>query len=156
MKRFLISLGLLLLSLGIAGSVILLGVYQWAVADLPDFKRVSDYQPPQATTVLARDGSLIGLLYKEKRFMVTLEEMSPWLPKALLAVEDSEFYSHKGVDPMAILRAFLVNLRSGKHAQGGSTITQQVIKRLLLSPERTYERKLKEAILAYRLETHLS
>ena len=156
MKRFFISFGLLLLVGCVASVIVLFSVYKWAVSDLPNFTRLADYRPPQATTVLARDGSLIGLLYSEKRFMVSLDEMSPWMPKALMAVEDSEFYNHAGVDPLAIVRAFLANLKSGRHTQGGSTITQQVIKRLLLSPERTYERKIKEAILAYRLEKYLT
>ena len=78
------------------------------------------------------------------------------LPKAFLAAEDAEFYEHEGVNPVAIFRAFLINLQSGTKRQGGSTITQQVIKRLLLTPERSYERKIKEAILAYRLEHYLS
>jgi len=155
-KRTLIGCGVLFSAALLAGGVAAFSVYKWAVADLPTFTRLADYAPPRATTVLARDGSQLGLLYNEKRFIVPLSEMSPFLPKALLAVEDADFYSHKGVDPIAILRAFIVNLKSGKHSQGGSTITQQVIKRLLLSPERTYERKLKEAILAYRLEKHLS
>ena len=73
-----------------------------------------------------------------------------------MAAEDAEFYEHEGVNPVAIFRAFLINLQSGTKRQGGSTITQQVIKRLLLTPERSYERKIKEAILAYRLEHYLS
>ena len=82
--------------------------------------------------------------------------MPKMLPKAFLAAEDAEFYEHEGVNPVAIFRAFLINLQSGTKRQGGSTITQQVIKRLLLTPERSYERKIKEAILAYRLEHYLS
>ena len=81
--------------------------------------------------------------------------MPKMLPKAFLAAEDAEFYEHEGVNPVAIFRAFLINLQSGTKRQGGSTITQQVIKRLLLTPERSYERKIKEAILAYRLEHYL-
>ena len=108
------------------------------------------------TTVLARDGSVIGYFYRENRFLISLDEMPKTLPQAFLAAEDAEFYEHEGVNPVAIFRAFLINLRSGTHRQGGSTITQQVIKRLLLTPERTYERKIKEAILAYRLERYLS
>ncbi len=139
-----------------ASGVLAFSVYQWASNDLPNFTRLADYRPPLATTVLARDGSIMGLFYNEKRFFVELDEVSPYLPKAILAVEDAEFYTHVGVNPMAILRAAIINFQSGKATQGGSTITQQVIKRLVLSPERTYERKLKEAILAYRLEKALT
>ena len=143
---------LLLLVGGVAAG----GIYYWAARELPDFRKVSDYRPSLVTTVLARDKSVIGQFYHEKRFLVTLDEMPKFLPLAFLAAEDAQFYQHEGVDPLAIVRAFLANLEAGKARQGGSTITQQLIKGLVLSPERTYERKIKEAILAYRLEKHLS
>ncbi len=132
------------------------GLYRWAVNDLPSFSKIADYKPAQVTTVLARDGSLIGQLYREKRYVVGMSEMSPHLPHAFLAVEDSEFYDHPGVNIAAIFRAFIANMKSGNISQGGSTITQQIVKRLMLTPEKSYERKLKEAILAYRLEKQLS
>ena len=131
-------------------------VYLWASNDLPSFSKIADYRPPLVTNVLARDGSLIGQFYRERRFLVTQEEMSPWLPKAFLAIEDDEFYKHPGVDLKAIVRAMLTNLKSGEKTSGGSTITQQVVKRLMLTPEKSYERKIKEIILAYRLEKQLS
>lgn len=142
-----------LIVLGVAGAV---GVYFWASRDLPGFTRIADYRPALTTTVLARDGSVLGYFYRENRFLISLDDMPKVLPQAFLAAEDAGFYQHEGVDPVAIFRAFLVNLQSGTKAQGGSTITQQVIKRLLLTPERSYERKVKEAILAYRLERYLS
>ncbi len=132
------------------------GLYRWAVNDLPSFSKIADYKPAQVTTVLARDGSLIGQLYREKRYVIGMNEMSPHLPHAFLAVEDSEFYDHPGVNIAAIFRAFIANMKSGNISQGGSTITQQIVKRLMLTPEKSYERKLKEAILAYRLEKQLS
>lgn len=156
MKKFFKILAAILTCGVVFGCVALFALYQWAVADLPSITRLGDYRPPLATTVLARDGSLMGLFYNEKRFLIALNDMPAYVPRSFLAVEDSDFYNHGGVDPIAIVRAFIVNLRSGKASQGGSTITQQVIKRLLLSPERTYERKLKEAILAYRLERYLT
>ena len=115
-------------------------VYFWAVRDLPGFTRIADYRPALTTTVLARDGSVIGSFYRENRFLISLDQMPKMLPKAFLAAEDAEFYEHEGVNPVAIFRAFLINLQSGTKRQGGSTITQQVIKRLLLTPERSYER----------------
>lgn len=132
------------------------GLYFWASRDLPGFTRIADYRPALTTTVLARDGSVLGYLYRENRFLISLDDMPKQLPQAFLAAEDAEFYQHEGVNPVAIFRAFLINLQSGTKRQGGSTITQQVIKRLLLTPERSYERKIKEAILAYRLERYLS
>jgi penicillin-binding protein 1A len=140
----------------IAGIGAAFGLYHWASRDLPGFRNITDYKPPLVTTVYAANNEVLGYFYKEKRFLVTLDQMSPWLPKAFLAAEDSSFYQHDGVDLTAIMRAFVANVRAGRTKQGGSTITQQIIKRLLLTPERSYTRKLKEAILAFRLENYLT
>ena len=131
-------------------------LYKWAEGDLPSFSKIADYRPPLVTTVLARDGSVIGQLYRERRFLVTLDQLPRFVPQAFLAVEDDQFYNHPGVDLKAIARAAIANFQHGRTTQGGSTITQQVVKRLMLTPEKSYERKLKEAILAYRLEQQLS
>lgn len=131
-------------------------LYQWVADDLPSFSKIADYRPPLVTTVLARDGSLIGQFYRERRFLVTLDRLPKFVPQAFLAVEDDQFYNHPGVDIKAIIRAAIANFQHGGTRQGGSTITQQVVKRLMLTPEKSYERKLKEAILAYRLEKQLS
>jgi len=155
-KRFLVIAAVVLavgLAVAAAGAAAL---YSWASKDLPGFTRITDYTPPLVTTVYARDGRVLGYFYKEKRFLVTLDQMPAYLPKAFLAAEDSGFYQHEGVDLTAISRAFFKNLQAGHVVQGGSTITQQVIKSLLLTPEKSYTRKLKEAILAYRLEKHLT
>ena len=148
------------------GTLVLLGalgaaaggymIYQWVADDLPSFSKIADYRPPLVTTVLARDGSLIGQLYHERRFLVTLDQLPKVVPQAFLAVEDDQFYNHPGVDIKAIIRAAIANFQHGSTRQGGSTITQQVVKRLMLTPEKSYERKIKEAILAYRLEKQLS
>jgi penicillin-binding protein 1A len=132
------------------------GLYFWAARDLPGFKRITDYQPALVTTVLDREERVLGYFYKEKRFLVSLDEMTPILPRAFLAAEDSGFYEHEGVDLPGIFRAAVKNVMAGGIVQGGSTITQQVIKSLLLTPERSYSRKIKEAILAYRLEHYLN
>ncbi len=155
MKKLFIAL-VILGSLGVLFAIGAgLGIYLWASRDLPNFKTLSDYRPPLVTTVYARDNRVLGYFFREKRFLATIPEMSPWVPKAFLAAEDAGFYQHEGVDPSAIFRAFLRNLSAGEIKQGGSTITQQVIKRLLLSSEKSYQRKIKEAILAYRLEKYL-
>lgn len=151
LKLFLITAAIILIiSAGTAT-----GLYFWASKDLPSFKKINDYDPSLVTRVLTKKGRVLGYFYKEKRFLVTLDQMSPWVSKAFLAAEDSKFYEHEGIDLMGIARAAIKNALAGEIVQGGSTITQQVIKSLLLSPERSYTRKLKEAILAYRLERHL-
>jgi len=132
------------------------GLYYWAQEDLPGFTKLSDYSPALATTVRARDGRVLGYFYREKRFLIPLSMMSPITIKAFLAAEDSGFYQHEGVDLPGIFRAAVKNMVAGGIVQGGSTITQQVIKSMLLSPEKSYERKIKEIILAYRLEKYLN
>lgn len=134
----------------------LIGVYLWLQKDLPNFKKITDYNPPLVTKVYTKDGNILGYFYKEKRFLVSLKEVSPWVIKCFLAAEDSNFYNHEGVDFLGIIRAAIKNLQAGTIVQGGSTITQQIIKSLLLTPERSYKRKLKEIILAYRLEKYLT
>lgn len=148
------AIGLLgLVTMASAGALVL---YLWAARDLPSFKEITDYNPSLVTTVYARDGEVLGHFYRERRFLVQLDEMPDYLVKAFLAAEDRGFYEHPGIDVTAIFRAMVKNIRAGDIRQGGSTITQQIIKRLLLTPEKSYERKLKEAILAHRLESYLS
>ncbi len=156
MKKFIIISAMLLVMFALMTAATGVAVYMWAAKDLPGFKKIADYKPALVTTVYARGGEVLGYLYKEQRFLVRLEDMPEVLPKCFLAAEDKTFYQHEGIDLTAIARAFVINLRSGHSRQGGSTITQQIIKRLLLTSEKSYERKLKEAILAYRLERYLT
>ena len=156
MKKLLIALAALFGGGMILAAALVGGMYYWASLDLPDFKRITDYNPPLVTTVYARDDRVLGYFYKERRFLVTMDELPQHVSRVFLAAEDSGFYEHEGVDLMAIFRAMLKNVQAGHVVQGGSTITQQVIKSLLLTPERSYKRKIKEAILAYRLERFLT
>ena len=156
MKKFLLYSCVGLALMLAVGTLAASGLYWWASKDLPSFTRINDYQPPLVTTVYARDGQVLGHFYREKRFLVPHEEMPELIKRAFLAAEDDSFYEHGGVDPKAIFRAFIKNMRAGSIRQGGSTITQQIIKRLLLTSEKSYERKLKEAILAFRLERYLT
>ncbi|GAB7080953.1 penicillin-binding protein 1A [Megalodesulfovibrio paquesii] len=151
--KFLLVLVVVAMLFGLTG---IAGLYLWASHDLPPFTTLTDYSPPQATTVYTRQGEVLGYFYREKRFLVQLSDCPVHLPRAFLAAEDQSFYQHPGVDLSAILRAMIRNLMAGEIRQGGSTITQQVIKQLVLSPEKSFERKIKEAIIAYRLEKYLS
>ena len=153
-KVFLWSFGLLF-TLGILGCAAVAGLFYWASRDLPDLERLTGYEAPQATVILARDGSTIGTLATEKRYSITLKEMSPWLPMSFLAAEDDSFYQHHGVDPVAIVRAFIYNLRnkaSGGGQQGGSTITQQLAKNTLFTQEKHLARKAAEMFAALAIE----
>lgn len=139
-----------------AGSAAATLVYYWATADLPGFKNITDYNPSLVTSVYARNGEVLGYFYKERRFLVPLSSMSPVVVKSFLAAEDTSFYQHGGVDISGIFRAAIKNMVAGSIVQGGSTITQQVVKSLLLTPEKSYKRKIREAVLAYRLEKYLN
>ncbi len=148
--------GLGILATGAAASLAYL-LFSELDANLPEIDRIVDYNPPVATQILARDGTIIGEFYNEKRYLVPLERIPVDVRQAFIAAEDQSFYDHPGVDPVGILRAFINNLAAGgRKVQGGSTITQQVVKSLLLSPKKSYERKIKEIILSLRLEEQLS
>ena len=123
---------------------------------IPDIRSVARYQPAQATIIYDRYGKIVDRMYTENRTVIPLEAMSPFLPKAFVAAEDGRFFEHPGLDLFSVLRAAINNFRDGARSQGGSTITQQVTKSLLLTPEKTYIRKFKEAILAWRIDKLLS
>lgn len=106
--------------------------------------------------ILDDQGKPIARIFKQNRFVVSLARVPELLPMAFIAAEDARFYQHPGVDVWSILRAFLHNIKSGDRGQGGSTITQQVARSLLLTREKTYVRKIKEAILAYRIDNSLT
>lgn len=124
--------------------------------NLPSINRATDYQPPLVTEVFSDDLERIGEFYTQYRYLTPLGEIPPLVRKAFIAAEDSRFFEHSGIDYAGILRALVKNIQSGGVKQGGSTITQQVAKSLLLSPERTLARKAKEALLAFRIEKQLN
>lgn len=125
--------------------------------DLPQLITVEDYRPPRASVVLDRDGQVLARFGLERRTVVPMERIPAVMRQAIIAAEDAEFYSHKGLDYPGMLRALIsVIRRGGRITQGGSTITQQLVKSLILTPERTVSRKVKEVILARRLEANLT
>jgi penicillin-binding protein 1A len=128
------------------------GVYFYLSRNLPHISSLTQYHPPIITTLYSDDGRKIAEFFEERRIIKPLEEMPPDLINAFIAAEDSRFYKHKGIDFYSITRAFFKNLEAGTIVQGGSTITQQVTKSFLLTPQKTYTRKIKEAILAHRID----
>lgn len=146
---------LLLLSAGLT-VLISAALYLFIALDIPDITSLESYRPAETTLVYDRQGRVAALLFHENRTVVPLAEMPPLLPQAFIAAEDARFYDHLGVDGWSVFRALVSNLRAGERRQGGSTITQQVARDLLLSREKTYTRKIKEAILAYRIDRALS
>ncbi len=148
------ALGIIgILILGAAVFVFLL--YGYFSKDLPDYQQLSEYKPPVISRVYASDGSLIGEFANERRLFTKIEDIPPLVRNAFIAAEDKNFYQHPGVDLEGVLRAMATNIiraGEGKRLQGASTITQQVMKNFLLTNERKWQRKIKEAILALRFE----
>jgi len=143
---------LFILVIGLA-SVILLWSF---TGNLPRLFSINDYRPKGVTQVFTANGELIGEFSIERRFVVPIESVPHHLINAFIAAEDANFFKHEGIDLKSILRAFLKNLRAGEMVQGGSTITQQVVKSLLLTPAKSLRRKVREAILAWRIEDSFS
>ena len=119
--------------------------------DLPDYEVLAKYEPPVTTRIHASDGVLMAEFARERRLFLPIKAVPDRVKAAFLSAEDKNFFSHPGIDVTGLARAALSNLRGGS-TQGASTITQQVAKNFLLSNERTYERKIKEAILSLRIE----
>ncbi len=159
MEKWIAIGGIAVLSI-IAVAGFALAIYAaWLFHDMPDASDLADYRPPTATRVYAWDGTLIGEFSKERRIYVPYDQIPPKLAEAFLAAEDHNFFKHQGIDMGGLGRAMarnLLNAMKGKRFEGGSTITQQVAKNVLLSNKATLGRKLKEAILARRLEQTLT
>ena len=136
----------------IAGCAAIAAGFFYLSQNLPQINTLNDYRPAIVTNVFSDDGRKIGEFYKERRIVIPLSDMPANLINAFVAAEDSRFREHPGIDIKSIIRAFIKNFKAGTIVQGGSTITQQVTKSFLLTPEKTYERKLKEVILAYKIE----
>jgi penicillin-binding protein 1A len=155
-KRFFIRLLLIVMTLlvvmAIAGGFTIYGM----LSDLPDVMALKHYSPALTTTIWSRDGVLMAELAEENRYMIEPESLPPYILGAFIASEDGDFYKHMGLDFKGIIRAAIANLREGRVVQGGSTITQQVAKSLLLTPERSFKRKFREAALALLIENNLT
>ncbi len=144
------------LALGFFAGLGVLGLVIYISYDLPQINSLSDYSPPIPSRVFSKDGHLLMELSKENREIATIEEIPPKVINAFLAAEDDNFYNHSGIDYLGIIRATLINIKAGRVVQGASTITQQVAKSLLLSSERTFTRKIKDLILATKIEKKLT
>lgn len=120
--------------------------------DLPDYTQLQNYEPPVMTRVQAGDGSLLAEYSRERRLYLPSTSIPPLVKEAFISAEDKNFYTHSGIDPEGVLRAVTVLVQGNKRAQGASTITQQVAKNFLLTNERSFTRKIREALLALRIE----
>lgn len=146
----------ILLGLVVASSAIVALAAAIIYPNLPSLESLKDYQPKQPLRIFTEDGALIGEFGEERRAVVKLKDTPKALSQAILAAEDERFYSHGGVDTLGVLRAAISNLTSGGAKEGASTITMQVARNFFLSSEKTFKRKINEALLAIKIEHALS
>ena len=150
---FLFATGAILFVLGAAAAGLLLWHYQ---QDLPDTAQLRNYEPPVMTRVHAGDGSILAEYARERRLYLPSSAIPPIVKQAFISAEDKNFYTHGGIDPEGIARAALIFVQGSRRVQGASTITQQVAKNFLLSNERTFDRKIREMLLSFRIEAAYS
>src|SRR5882762_7367298 len=146
------AVGTVVFLVGVAGAAGLLWHFS---KDLPDYSQLQDYEPPVMTRVHATDGSLVAEYAKERRLYLPIQAVPKLVTNAFISAEDKNFYEHNGLDFNGIARAgwlYVQNLGSGRRPQGASTITQQVAKNFLLNGEVSFTRKIKEALLALKIE----
>ncbi|MGL5950639.1 MAG: transglycosylase domain-containing protein, partial [Cetobacterium sp.] len=143
---FIVSLGIV----GGIGASLLVNKYYKELPNISEL--VENYSPPIPTTIYDRNGQIIDVISKETREPVDIEKIPQSLQKAFIAIEDRQFLTHYGIDPFRILGSAIVNLKSGRAAQGGSTITQQLARNAFLSHEKKFSRKIKEIIITFEIE----
>ena len=159
MHRILKNIFILLSSIGLFSVMTIIAVLWVFSNNLPDYKFLKNYKPPVSSKVYSGEGELIRDFSSEKRIFVPYEAIPKKVINSFLSAEDKNFFSHPGVDAKGVLRAIINNISNiltSKRLEGASTITQQVAKNFLLTNEVSFNRKLKEAILAFRIERALS
>ncbi|HKI60578.1 MAG TPA: PBP1A family penicillin-binding protein [Mariprofundaceae bacterium] len=149
MFPLILKAGFVMLILGVIVATV---GYFYFSSNLPELNKLSAYQPPLVSRIYNTDGELVAEFADEHRILTPFEDIPEQLRNAFLAAEDQQFYEHPGINPARILSAALANLKAGHAVQGGSTITQQVAKNFLLTSEKKLSRKIREAILSYRIE----
>jgi penicillin-binding protein 1A len=155
LKRLVKTLAVLAV-LFIFGIISVIGVFFYISFDLPQINSLKDYNPPMNSRILSKDGEVLLDIGQETREVVPFTKIPKRIVGAFLAAEDDNFYNHEGIDYYGIMRAFIVNMKEGRLVQGGSTITQQVAKSFLLTKERTLSRKIKDLLLARKIEQKFS
>ena len=159
MNKFFKNILLISTSIVLLTSVLIVGLLWTYSNDIPDYKFLKNYKPPVSSKVYSGEGELVADFSKEKRVFVPYSSIPKNVINAFLSAEDKNFFSHPGVDAKGVLRAVVNNISniiSSKRLEGASTITQQVAKNFLLTNEVSINRKIKEAILAFRIERALS
>src|SRR5260370_6400103 len=150
---FLFATGALLFVVGASVAGFFIWKYQ---QELPDYTQLKNYEPPVMTRVHAGDGSILAEYSRERRLYLPSSAIPPLVKEAFISAEDKNFYKHNGVDFEGVARALVANLGGTRRQQGASTITQQVAKNFFTGNERSYDRKIREALLAFRIESAYS
>ena len=145
--------GAIVFVVGAAAAALVVYKYE---KDLPDYTQLKNYEPPVMTRVHAGDGSVLAEYSHERRLYLPSSAIPALVKEAFISAEDKNFYTHNGVDPEGVVRAAMVMIQGNRHVQGASTITQQVAKNFLLTNERSFDRKIKEALLSFRIESAYS
>ena len=159
MSKILKNLFIGFISFSLISSIIVLAILWNFSNNIPDYKFLKNYKPPVSSKVYSGNGDLVADFSKEKRIFVPYGSIPKNVINAFLSAEDKNFFSHPGVDAKGVLRAIVNNIKNvltSKRLEGASTITQQVAKNFLLTNEVSLNRKIKEAILAFRIERALS
>jgi len=150
----------IILSICVLAGFILVGIMAAIVytysKDLPDVGKIAHFEPSESSHIFAADGTLIGVLYKENRTWVNINDIPQKMQEAIIATEDSRFYRHSGIDPRGIMRALFENVRGGGLSQGASTITQQLARNIFLGQQRSMKRKIQEILLSLQIERKCS
>jgi penicillin-binding protein 1A len=155
LKRWLIYVGSVLAGLALVGGLLAAFVFALLYPTLPTLEALTDYQPKIPLRIVSAEGDLLGEFGEERRAVVKIRDVPEVMRQAILAAEDERFYQHGGVDYLSVLRAALTNVTSGTQ-QGAGTITMQVARNFFLTRERTLTRKLREVLLAYKIEANLT
>src|SRR3972149_1239585 len=156
LRRLLLAGGVLLFLTALAGGVASVLAFPVLPRSLPSVSPLENFEPSRGTKVFDENDELVTEFHVERRIFTPLAQIPTALKDAIIATEDTRFYSHYGVDPMGVARAIYQNFRHGRIVEGGSTITQQLAKVLFLTPDKSLDRKLKEAFLALELERRSS
>ena len=159
MYKIIKNIFILVLSIGLFSTFLIVGVLWAFSSNLPDYKFLKNYKPSVSSKVYSGEGQLVSDFSTEKRIFVPYSAIPEKVINSFLSAEDKNFFSHPGVDAKGVLRAVInniSNIMTSKRLEGASTITQQVAKNFLLTNEVSFNRKLKEAILAFRIERVLS
>ncbi|MFH0873787.1 MAG: PBP1A family penicillin-binding protein [Candidatus Komeilibacteria bacterium] len=144
----------IIILLTLVGGIFVVGAFVWYSHDLPDPNKLIDRSVAQSTKIYDRTGE--HLLYEihgtQRRTLVNLDQIPKYAVEATIAIEDKTFYEHRGYNVARIIKSLLINVLTGQKAQGGSTLTQQLVKNAILTTEKAYSRKIKELVLSYRIE----